>query len=69
MCQAESAADQTAARKDILNLFGRGAGGHVEILGNLAQQQITNTTADNKSFKSSFLQFTYDIGRVWAEVS
>ncbi len=66
--QAESTADQPATRKDILNLFRRGACSHVEILWNFTQQQIPNAATDYKSLETSFLQFAYYIGRVRAEV-
>ena len=69
MRQAEPAANQPAARKDILNFLGRGTGGHVEILGNLAQQQISNAAAYDKSLKTGFLQFAHNMGRVRAKVS
>ena len=69
MSQAESAADQPAAWKHVLNLFRRGACGHVEVLGVFTQYQITDTAAHDKSFEARFLELADDLGRVWAEVS
>jgi len=66
--QAKPAADQPAAWKNVLDLFGRGAGGHVEVLGNFTQQQISNAAAHDKSLEARFLQFADDFACVRAKV-
>jgi hypothetical protein len=68
MSQAESPADQAAAGENLLYLLRRRAGGNVEILRHLAQQQVANTAADDKSLEAGVLQFTNDIGGVRTEL-
>jgi hypothetical protein len=65
--QAKPPANQPATRKYILDLFGRGAGCHVEILGGLSKQQITDAAAHDKGFEAGILQVSNDFGRVGAE--
>jgi hypothetical protein len=69
MGQAKPAADQAAARKDILNLLGSSARGHVKILGHFPEQQVANASADKKCFEACILQVTNDFNRVRAEFS
>jgi len=69
MGQAKPAADQAAARKDVLDLLGRGAGGHVKILGYFAEQEVTNAAADQKCLETGDLQVPNDFDGVWAEFS
>jgi hypothetical protein len=67
MGQAESAADQPAARKHVLNFLGRGAGGHIKVLWHLAKQQIANTATHQKCLETCILQIPDDFSGVRAE--
>ena len=64
MRQAKTPADQTTAREHVLNLLGRGAGGHVEILGRLAQQKVADTAADDVGLVPCILQIFHHLGGV-----
>src|SRR5699024_7325477 len=44
--QAKAAADQAAIAEQLPDLLGRGVGGHVEILGRHAQQQVAHGAPD-----------------------
>jgi hypothetical protein len=68
MRQAKPAADQAAAGKYLLHLFGRGAGGDVEVLGRFAQQQIAHAAAHDKGLKAGFLQVANYFARVRAKL-
>ncbi len=46
MGEAEAAADQAAVAEQLLDLFGRGVGSHVEILGLAIDQQVAHRAAD-----------------------
>jgi hypothetical protein len=65
--QAKSPADQAASWKNVLHFFRRSAGGHVKILGDFSEQQITNAAAHQKCFVTCILQVANDFGRVPAE--
>jgi len=62
VCQAEAAPDQPAARKDRLDFLGGRAGGDVEILGRLAQQEVAYAAADDERLETRFLQGVNDVG-------
>jgi hypothetical protein len=68
MGQTEAPANQATPRKHPLDLFGGGVGGHIEVLGMLAQQQITHTAANNVSLITCILQIAYDFSRVRAQL-
>jgi hypothetical protein len=44
---AKTLADDEGAAKQVLDLLGRGIGGHVEVLGTQAQQQVAHGAADD----------------------
>jgi hypothetical protein len=67
MRQAESAADKPAARKHALDFLGRGAGGHIEVLGHLAEQQVANAAANDEGLEAGLLQVANDIRGMRAE--
>jgi hypothetical protein len=67
--QTEASPDQAAPRKNVLDLFGGGAGSDIEILGRLAQQQVANTAADNEGLEASLLKFADDIACMRTELS
>ncbi|KAG1253769.1 hypothetical protein G6F65_017320 [Rhizopus arrhizus] len=54
--QAEAAADQAAVAEQLLDLFGRGVGGHVEILGLAIDQQVTHRAADKVGAEAGIAQ-------------
>jgi hypothetical protein len=68
MGQAEAAADQAAAGKNVLNLFRGGACGHVKILGDLAEYEISNAATNQECLKTGVLQFPNHINGVWAKL-
>ena len=66
--QAKAAADQAAARKHFLDLFRGGAGGHVEVLGRLAQKQVPHAAANDIRFVAGVLEFLDDLAGVRAKL-
>jgi hypothetical protein len=54
--QSKTTSDQSGIANQIADLIGRGAGGHIEILGVLAQQQIADAAADDVGGVPGFLQ-------------
>jgi hypothetical protein len=66
--QAETPPDQAAPWKDFLDFLRRRAGGHVEILGRLAQKQVANTAADDERFIAGILELLDDLGGVRAKL-
>jgi hypothetical protein len=67
MGKAESPPDQPAAWKNVLDFFGRSAGGHIEILGDFSEQQVANAAAHQKCFVTRILQVADNFGRVPAK--
>ena len=53
---AEAPSNDECATEQALDLFRRGVGGHVEVFGAQAQQQVTNRTADHVSLVTGLLQ-------------
>jgi hypothetical protein len=68
MGKPKPAPDQAASRKDFLDFLRRGARGHIKILGNLAEQQVPDASANQECFEAGFLQIPDDIGGIWAEI-
>jgi len=68
MRQAEPPADQPAARKHVVHFLGGGAGGHVEVLGRLAQQQVAHAAADDEGLVAGVLQILDDFAGVRAQL-
>jgi hypothetical protein len=68
MRQAESAADQPAAGKNLLHFLGRGAGGDIEVFGRLAQQQVAYAAAHDKGLETGFLQVADYFARMRAKL-
>jgi hypothetical protein len=66
--QPESPADQPAPGKDVLDFLGRGAGCDIEVLGRLAEQQVTDAAADDEALVTCFLQFTNNFTRMRAKL-
>src|SRR5690606_30908216 len=54
--EAEAAADQAAVAEQLLDLFGRGVGGDVEILGRQAGQQAAHGAADQAGAMAGLVQ-------------
>ena len=52
----EAAADDEGAPEQALDLFRRGVGGDVEVLGLDAQQQVAHRAADQEGLEAGFLQ-------------
>jgi hypothetical protein len=52
----EAAADDEGAAEQLLDLFRRGVGGDVEVLGLDAQQQVAHRAADDEGLVAGFLQ-------------
>jgi hypothetical protein len=61
--EAEAAADQAAVAEQLLDLFGRGVGGHVEILGLAIDQQIAHRAADKVGAEAGIAQAIARAGR------
>ena len=68
MRQPKPAPDQPATWKDLLDFLRRGARGHVEILRNLAQQEVPDASANQECLEAGLLQIPNNIGGIWAEV-
>ncbi|MNT23825.1 hypothetical protein D3C72_1592630 [compost metagenome] len=68
MGQAETAADQAAVAEQLLDLFGRGIGGHVEILGLAIDQQIAHRAADKVGAEAGIAQSIKHAQSVRADV-
>jgi len=59
--QSETAADQAAAWKHVLDLLGGRTGGYIEVLGRLTEQQVAHTAADNEGLETGLLQAANNI--------
>ncbi len=68
MRQAEAAADQAAVAELLAHLLGRGVGGHVEILGVAADQQVPHGAADQIGLETGVPQAVEHAQRVRADV-
>ena len=68
MRQAEAAADQAAVAELLAHLLGRGVGGHVEILGVAADQQVSHGAADQIGLETGVPQAVEHAQRVRADV-
>jgi hypothetical protein len=66
--QAETPPDQAATGKDLLDFLGRGTGGHVEVLGRLAQEQVAYAAADDERLEAGVLEFLDDLAGVRAKL-
>ena len=60
MNNLKAASDDPGIAKALLDLFGGGIGGDVEVLGVLADQQIPNRAADHESIETVLLQLLND---------
>ena len=60
---AEALADDEGAAEESLDLLGRGVGGHVEVLGFEAQQQVAHGAADDVGLVAGVFQRAHDLGR------
>ena len=60
----EAPADDEGAPEQALDLFRRGVGGDVEVLGFDAQQQVAHRAADQEGLEAGFLQGLGDAHRV-----
>ncbi|MPM79069.1 hypothetical protein SDC9_126100 [bioreactor metagenome] len=58
---AKTLADDESAAEQVLDLFGRGIGGHVEILGAQAQQQIAHGAADDVGLEARLLEGAHHV--------
>ena len=56
MHDAKAPTDDEGAPKQAFDLLGRGVGGHVEVFGTQAQQQVTHRTAHDVGLKTGLLQ-------------
>ena len=54
--------------KDVLDFLGRGAGCDIEVLGRLAEQQVTDAAANDEAFVTCLLQFTNGFTRMRAKL-
>lgn len=68
MRQAKAAADQATVAEQRFDFLRRGAGGHVEILGMAADQQVADCAADQVGTKARFAQAVQHAQRVGADV-
>jgi hypothetical protein len=59
---AKPPADDEGTAKQALDLFGRGVGGHVKILGAQAQQQVAHGAADDVGLKTCLLERGHHLG-------
>ncbi len=66
--QAEPASDQAAVAEQLLDLFGRGVGSHVEILGAAIDQQIAHGAADKVGAEAGIAQAVQHAQSVRADV-
>ena len=68
MHDLEAASDDEGAAEQAFDLFGRGIGGHIEIFGLDAQQQVAHSAADNKGLEACLLQRMGDAHRIGGDV-
>src|SRR5690606_31647202 len=66
--QTEAATDQPAVAEQVLDLLRRGVGGHVEILGRTADQQVAHGAADQERVEAAVLQSIQDAERIGADL-
>src|SRR3546814_6539307 len=66
--QAETAADQAAVAEQVLDLFRRGAGGDVEVLGMAADHQVAHGAADQEGLVAAFAQAVEHAQRIGTDV-
>ena len=60
--------DESTVAKQLLDLFGRGAGGHVVVLRMPAQQQVAHRTANQERAIAAFMQTIKNAQRIGADV-
>ena len=63
MDDSETSPDDEGTAKQTLDLLGRGIGGHIEILGPQAQQQVAHRAADDVGLKARLLQTLHHVQR------
>lgn len=69
MHDTETTADDAGIAEQLADLFRRGVGGHVEVLGALSEQGITDTAADQIGLISTALQAIEYLQRILAELA
>jgi hypothetical protein len=68
MGQAETAANQPRARKNLFDLLGCGVSCNIKILWYLTQQQVTHAATNYVGFKTILLQTTDNLCGMWAKL-
>ena len=64
---AKAPSDDEGPPKQRLHLLGRGVGGHVEVLGPPAHQEVAHRTAHHIGFEAGILQCGHDIDRTFVD--